>query len=105
MSSVYAINKGVGRPIEFKGLQAQYIAYLAGGLVALLLLFAVSYLLGLGVWICLVMVFGLGSLLFSRVFRLSRQYGAHGLMKKRAKRGLPFTLRFRTRSEFLKLRR
>ena len=29
MSSVYTINKGVNKPIEFKGLKAQYIAYLA----------------------------------------------------------------------------
>jgi len=28
MSSVYKINKGINKPIEFKGLKAQYIAYL-----------------------------------------------------------------------------
>jgi hypothetical protein len=28
MSSIYQINKGVSKPIVFKGLKAQYIAYL-----------------------------------------------------------------------------
>jgi hypothetical protein len=36
MASVYQINKGVGKPIVFRGLKAQYIAYLAVGLVVLL---------------------------------------------------------------------
>jgi hypothetical protein len=40
-TSVYQINKGINKPIEFKGLKAQYIWYLCGGLVALLILFAI----------------------------------------------------------------
>nr|WP_262712406.1 DUF4133 domain-containing protein [Arachidicoccus ginsenosidivorans] len=35
----YEINKGVNRAIEFRGLKAQYIYYLAVGLAVLLLLF------------------------------------------------------------------
>ncbi|HMT97439.1 MAG TPA: DUF4133 domain-containing protein, partial [Ferruginibacter sp.] len=31
-NSVYQINKGINRSIEFKGLKAQYIWYLGGGL-------------------------------------------------------------------------
>ena len=31
-NSVYKINKGINKPIEFKGLKAQYIWYLGGGL-------------------------------------------------------------------------
>ena len=42
-NSVYQINKGINKPIEFKGLKAQYIWYLGGGLVALLILFAISF--------------------------------------------------------------
>jgi len=44
MSSIYQINKGVSKPIVFKGLKAQYIAYLAIGLVFLLVAFAVLYI-------------------------------------------------------------
>ncbi len=44
MSSVYAINKSINKPVEFKGLKAQYIWYLGGGLLFLLILFAVLYI-------------------------------------------------------------
>ena len=37
-NSVYQINKGINRSIEFKGLRAQYIWYLGGGVVALLIM-------------------------------------------------------------------
>ena len=42
-NSIYQINKGINQSIEFKGLKAQYIWYLAGGLVILLIVFAVLY--------------------------------------------------------------
>lgn len=29
----YPINKGIGRPVEFKGLKAQYLFLFAGGLL------------------------------------------------------------------------
>jgi len=31
----YPINKGIGRPVEFKGLKAQYLFIFCGGLLAL----------------------------------------------------------------------
>lgn len=30
----YPVNKGIGRPVEFKGLKAQYLFLFAGGLLA-----------------------------------------------------------------------
>jgi hypothetical protein len=33
MNSVYKINKGINKPIEFKGLKAQYIGYLGIGIL------------------------------------------------------------------------
>ena len=45
-SSIYGINKGINKPIEFKGLKAQYIWYLGGGLAGLLVLFGVLYISG-----------------------------------------------------------
>ena len=35
----YPINKGIGRPVEFKGLKAQYLFIFCGGLLALFVLF------------------------------------------------------------------
>jgi hypothetical protein len=100
MSSIYHINKGVSRPIEFKGLKAQYIAYLAIGLVLLLIAFAVLYICGLSLFIVLPLIAGLGTALFFTVFRLSHRFGEHGLSKFLAKRSLPNYIKFRSRRLF-----
>lgn len=101
--ALYQINKGINKPIEFKGLKAQYVAYLAIGLVLLLIGFAVMYILGISVLMSLIIISVLGSGLCYEVFRLSHKYGEHGLMKKSAKRYLPEHLKFSTRNIFLQL--
>ena len=88
-NSVYQINKGINKPIEFKGLKAQYIWYLGGGLVILFILFAILYIIGINVFICLIIIISLTTSLFMYVYKLSRTYGEFGLMKKVAKKGVP----------------
>ncbi len=88
-NSVYQINKGINKSVEFKGLKAQYIWYLGGGLVLLLILFAAMYICGINVFICLALIAFLGSALFIYVYKLSRTYGEHGLMKKIARKAVP----------------
>jgi hypothetical protein len=105
MSSVYQINKGINKPIEFKGLRAQYIAYLAVGLVLLLISFAVLYICGLSLFIILPVILGLGTGLFFTVFRLSHKYGQYGLMKYFAKKRLPPYLKSGSRKVFIHLRK
>ena len=105
MSSVYHINKGVNKPIEFKGLRAQYIAYLAIGLVLLLISFAVLYIAGLSLFILLPVILGLGATLFFTVFHLSNKFGEHGLMKYLAKRNLSGYLKINSRRVFIRLKR
>lgn len=100
----YSINKGINRPIEFKGLKSQFIGYLAGGLVALLILFAILYLIGTAVYLCILIIAGLGSLLFQQAFSLSHKYGQHGLMKRNARRYLPAYLKFSSRKIFYEKR-
>ena len=77
----YPINKGIGRPVEFKGLKAQYLFVFAGGLLAAFLLFVILYMAGVSQWVCI----GLGVTAASAVvwltFRLNAKYGQHGLMK------------------------
>ncbi|MGN6398693.1 MAG: DUF4133 domain-containing protein [Mucilaginibacter sp.] len=104
MNSVYSINKGINRAIEFRGLKAQYITYLAIGLVALLLLFIVLYVAGVNAYVDLVLVLGLGGFLIWKVFRMSHKYGQHGLMKRRAKRSLPTYVYFNSRKLFSNLK-
>lgn len=88
-SSVYQINKGINKPIEFKGLKAQYIWYLGGGLVALLILFAIIYICGVNIFLCLALIVSLATALFMYVYKLSRTYGEYGLMKKLAYKAVP----------------
>lgn len=104
MSTVYEINKGINKPLEFKGLKAQYIVYLAAGLVGLLILFAVAYVAGVPVYLGLAAIGALGYVLFSYVFRYSKKYGEHGLMKEAAFRKIPHAIRCRTRKQFFALR-
>ena len=43
----YPVNKGIGRPVEFKGLKAQYLFIFCGGLLALFVLFVILYMVGI----------------------------------------------------------
>ena len=104
-TSVYRINKGINKPIEFKGLKAQYIGYLAGGLVVLLVLFAILYIIGINMFICLGLIGSLGTWLFLHVFQLSNRYGQYGLMKRAAKRKIPFVITCNSHVTFLHLNR
>ena len=104
MSSIYQINKGINKPIEFRGLRGQYIAWLAIGLVVLLLTFIALYLLGAGLMLILPLVFILGGGLFFTVTRLSKRFGVHGLSKYLAKHGLPDCIKFRSRRVFTTLK-
>lgn len=96
----YQINKGINKPIEFKGLRAQYIGYLGGGLVGLLVLFAILYLVGMAIYLCILIILSLGSLLFYQIFALSHKYGQYGLMKRNARKYLPHYLKFKSRRLF-----
>ena len=95
-TSVYTINKGINKPIEFKGLKAQYIGYLAVGLLVLLILFAILYISGVNMFICLGLILVLGTALFMTVFRLSAKYGEYGLLKVTARRSIPVSVTCRT---------
>ena len=99
-TSVYAINKGINKPIEFKGLKAQYIWWLGGGLLALLILFAILYICGVHPFLCIVIVVSLAMLLFMQVYKISRKHGEHGMMKTIAKRNVPKVVKNYSRKVF-----
>ena len=105
MASIYHINKGVSKPIVFKGLKAQYIAYLAIGLVLLLISFAILYISGVSLYVILPLIFCMGTGLFFSTYRLSKRFGEHGLMKYFARRNLPVYLKFRSRRLFTQLKK
>lgn len=103
MNSVYKINKGINKPIEFKGLKAQYIGYLGIGVLLLLIVFAVLYISGVNMFVCLGVILLLGTLLFMAIHKLSDTYGQHGLVKKLAKRNIPEYVVCRSRKMFTAL--
>ena len=88
-NSVYQINKGINKTIELKGLKAQYIWYLGGGLVALLILFAIIYIIVVNVFIFLGIIVSLSTVLIMYVYKLIRTYCEFGLMKKVARKAVP----------------
>ena len=85
----YPINKGIGRPVEFKGLKAQYLFIFAGGLLAAFILFVILYMAGAGQWLCIGFGVVSASATVWLTFRLNAKYGEHGLMKLGAARMRP----------------
>lgn len=104
-SSVYTINKGIGKSIEFHGLKGQYIWYFAALVVSLLVLFAILYIASSGMMVCLGLTGGLGALGGIKIFTLSGRYGEHGMMKAIARRQVPKVLRSYSRRFFQGLER
>ncbi|HWW38146.1 DUF4133 domain-containing protein [Pedobacter sp.] len=103
-NSVYVINKGINKSIEFKGLKAQYIWYLGGGMLILLVLFAILYIVGVSQYICLVIVLAAGAGLVYKIYELSNKYGEHGMMKMMAKRSVPKLVKSNSRRGFINLK-
>lgn len=85
----YPINKGIGKPAEFKGLKSQYLFIFAGGLLGSFVVFVVMYMAGIGQWICIGFGVCAASVLVWLTFSLNAKYGEHGLMKVQARRSHP----------------
>lgn len=85
----YSINKGIGKPAEFKGLKSQYLFIFAGGLLGVFIIFVIMYMIGISQVIC----FGFGIItagtLIWGTFHLNEKYGEFGLMKLQAIRNHP----------------
>lgn len=99
-NSVYTINKGINQPIEFKGLKAQWIGWLAAGCMVLLVVFALLYVVGVNTYLSLAIISISGTAWVMKVLRWSSRYGQHGLMKKIARRRVPRALINRSRQIF-----
>lgn len=100
-NSVYSINKAINKSIEFKGLKAQYIWYFGAGVIALLILFAILYIIGINSFVCIGIIIPLGTVLTIKIYALSNTYGEYGMMKKLAKRSIPKVIKSKSRAAFL----
>lgn len=101
----FHINKGINAPIEFRGLKGQYIGYFAVCVIGMLVGFGVLYACGISLYICTPLALGLGGWASATVFRMSKRYGQHGLMKRGARRHMPAALLSRSRKVFIHLYR
>jgi hypothetical protein len=102
-NSIYTINKGINKSIEFRGLRAQYIWYFGGMVVILMILFALLYICGVNTYICLALIGGAATAGSAKIFALSHEYGEYGLMKAMAKKQVPKVLKSYTRKNFQNL--
>jgi len=102
-TSLYAINKGINKPIEFKGLKAQYIGWLGAGLVMLLINFTKIYISGLGTITSLGIITIAGTALYIYVQRVSAKHGQHGMMKALAKQHIPRVIKSYSRTVYTTL--
>lgn len=104
-NSIYHINKGINKSIEFYGLRAQYIWYFGGLVILLMVVFAALYISGAGTLICFAVTGSSGAYISTRLFAMSHRYGEHGLMKAMAKKQVPKVLKSYTRKSFQYLTR
>ncbi len=100
-NSIYQINKGINKSIEFRGLKAQYIWYFGGGVVGLLILFAILYIIGINSFVCIGIILIAGTVLTIKIYALSNTYGEYGMMKKLARQSIPKVVRSKNRNVFL----
>ena len=77
----YSINRGIGKPVEFKGLKSQYLFIFAGGLLSVFVLFVIMYMVGIPQWFCIGFGVVAASILVWQTFAMNAKYGEHGLMK------------------------
>lgn len=85
----FKINKGVGKPVEFYGLQAQYIGYLFGGLLGSFMVFVIIYMAGVPTVLSIIIFVAMLGFTAYYVFTQGKKYGEHGLDQYRAKQAQP----------------
>jgi xanthosine utilization system XapX-like protein len=104
-TSVYKINKRINQSLVFKGLKAQYIWWLGGGIMVLMFVFSILYIVGINAFICVALILIAGLYLFMQVYKISNKYGEHCMLKKMAKKGIPSCIKSYSRKHFADLRR
>lgn len=101
-NSVYQINKGINQSIEFKGLKAQYIWYLGGGVVGLMIVFAILFFIGIPSLVCVAFIGIAGTVMVIKIYKMSHQYGEYGMMKAIARKQIPMNVKVYSRRAFIK---
>jgi hypothetical protein len=99
------INKGIGRPVEFRGLKGTYLYLSIGIVVSSLILALILYgLFGLNTYLATLIVVSsaVGGIWYC--MRLSAKYGVSGLLKLEATRNQPKAILISSAKPFQSLR-
>jgi hypothetical protein len=99
----FNINKGVGKPMEFKGFSGIYLTVLGITLFFTFLLFVILYMSGVPMLFTFVAAAGLGGGGFYAVSTLSRKHGPQGLQKMASRVFHPKRLKFSNPATFHQL--
>jgi Domain of unknown function (DUF4133) len=103
--TIYPINRGINRPLEFHRLKAQYILYAGGIITGDMVLIAILFISGTTPWLCLALAGIVGFAGIGRVYYLSNTYGQYGLLKKRAAIKIPRAIRCNSVLLFINLKK
>lgn len=98
---MYQINKGINQSIEFKGLKAQYIWYLGGGVVGLMIVFAILFFIGIPSLVCVAFIGIAGTVMVVKIYKMSHQYGEYGMMKAIARKQISKNIKVYSRRIFI----
>ena len=71
--SEYPVNRGIGKPVEFKGLKSQYLFIFCGGLLAVFVVFIVLFMAGVNQWLCIGFIVSASLLLRSEERRVGKE--------------------------------
>lgn len=99
------INKGVGKPVEFRGLKGTYL-YLAAGIAvsSLILTLILNGLFGLNTYLATAIVIASAGSGIWYCMRLSAKHGVSGLLKIEATRSQPKAIIISSAKPFAQLR-
>jgi hypothetical protein len=99
------INKGIGKPVEFRGLKGTYLFLAAGIVIASLVLSLILYgFFGLNTYLATLIVVSSGAGGIWYCMRLSAKYGVSGLLKLEATRNQPKAILITSAKPFAQLR-
>ncbi len=78
--ATYQVNRGVGKPVEFFGLRAQYVIYL---MVLTFFILSISFILTILLNVMGALLIGIIAFLLAvcSCFKLNNTYGEYGLMQ------------------------
>jgi ATP/ADP translocase len=103
-NSIYQINRGINKSVEFKGLRAQYIGYLGLGILGLLIAFGIMHIIGIPALVTVPIVILAATGMVFKVYSMSAKYGEYGMQKEMAKRNIPKVVKCNNRTVFRKLK-